>query len=73
MRSVLPIFIRELRYGARECVKWTLVGVGILVCMWAVTEGVPRVISVINGLSPAHGIHPVATPLDATHHVTHSR
>ena len=73
MRRLVPVLLRELMYGVRECVKWTLVGVVLLVGMWIVTEGVPKVVAVINGLTFAHGIHPVAPQLDASHHLTHSR
>lgn len=73
MRRLVPILIGELTYVARECVKWTLVGVVLLVCMWCVTDGLPQVVAVINGLTPAHAIHPVATQLDAPYHLTNSR
>ncbi|OGW50382.1 MAG: hypothetical protein A2V62_00575 [Nitrospirae bacterium RBG_19FT_COMBO_58_9] len=73
MRPLVTALIRELIYGARECVKWTLVGVMLLVGMWFVTDGLPRVVSVINGLTPAHVIHPVATQLGAPHHLPHLR
>jgi hypothetical protein len=73
MRRLVPVLKRELTYAARECVKWTLVSLVLLVCMWFVTVGLPRVVAVINGLTPVHVIHPVATQLDAPHHLTNSR
>lgn len=73
MRRLGSVLIQELIFGARECVKWTLVGVVLLVSMWFVTNGLPQVVAVINGLTPAHVIYPVATQLDAAHHLTNSR
>jgi hypothetical protein len=73
MRRLGPVLLRELTYVARECVKWTLVGVMLLVCMWFVVEGLPQVVAVINGLTPAHVFHRVATQLDAPHQLTKSR
>ena len=73
MRRLVPVLIRELTDLARECVKWTLAGVVLLVCMWFVVEGLPQVVAIINGLTLARGIHPVATQLDAPQHLTNSR
>lgn len=73
MRRLVPVLIRESIYVARESAKWTLVGVVLLVCMWFVTGGLPQVVAVINGLTPAHVIHPVATQLDAPHHLINLR
>lgn len=73
MRLLVPVLIRELTYAARECVKWTLVSLVLLVCMWFVTDGLPQVVAVINGLTPAHVNHQVATQLDAPRRLTHSR
>jgi hypothetical protein len=57
----------------RECVKWTLVGVVLFVCMWFLTDGLPRLVVAINGLTPVHIAYPVAKPDDAPHNLTHSR
>ena len=73
MRRLVPVLKRELTYAARECVKWTLVSLVLLVCMWFVTVSLPQVVAVINGLTSAHGIHPVTTQLDAPHHLTKAR
>lgn len=73
MRRLVPVLVRELTYADRECVKWTLVSLVLLVCMWFVTDGLPQVVAVINGLTPAHVIHPVATQLDTPDHLTNSR
>ena len=73
MSRLVPVLIRELTYVAREFVKWTLVCVVLLVCMWFLTDGLPQVVAVINGLTPAHFIHPAATQLDAPRHLTNSR
>jgi hypothetical protein len=73
MRRLGSVLIQELIFGARECVKWTLVGVVLLVSMWFVTNGLPQVVAVINGLTPAHVFHRVATQLDAPHQLTKSR
>ncbi len=73
MRQLVPIVMRELAYAAREGVKWTIVSVVLLVCMWFLTDGVPHVAAVINGLMPAHVIQPLATQLDTPHHLGNSR
>ena len=73
MRRLVPVLLRELTYVARECVKWTLVGIVLFVCIWFVVEGLPQVVAVINGLTPAHVIQPVPTQLGVAHHLTNSR
>lgn len=65
MRHLVPVLRRELTYVAGDCVRWTLVCMVLLVCMWFVTDGLPQVVAAINGPTPTHVIHPVATQLDA--------
>lgn len=73
MRRLVPVLIRELTYAGRECVKWTLVSLMLLLCMWFVTIGLPQVVAVINGVIPAHVVHKVATQFDAPHYLTNSK
>ncbi len=49
MRRLYPVFVRELTHFARECVKWTLIGIVFLFSLWFLTDGLPRVVAVING------------------------
>ena len=50
MRRFFPLFVRELTHLARECVKWALVAILFLFSLWFLTDGLPRVVSVIKGL-----------------------
>lgn len=49
MHRLFPVFVREFNFFTRECVKWTLVGILFLVSLWLLTDGLPRVVAVING------------------------
>lgn len=71
MRRLVPILLRELSYAARESVKWTLIGVVLFLCMWFLTDGLPRLVVAINGLTPVHVVHSVAKPFEAPHNLTH--
>lgn len=73
MRSLVPVLTREITHFVRECVKWTLIGVVLLACMWFLSDGLPQLVVAINGLTPVDVSHPVATQLDVTHNLTHSR
>ena len=73
MRRLAPVLIRELTYFARECVKWTLVGVVCLAGMWFLTAGLPQIVAVINGEPPARAIHLILSQLDPLYHVTSQR
>jgi hypothetical protein len=53
MHRLLPVVVRELTDLALECVKWALVGVVFLVSLWFLTDGLPRLVAIINGLVPA--------------------
>jgi hypothetical protein len=53
MQRLLPVVVRELTDLALECVKWALVGVVFLVSLWFLTDGLPRLVAIINGLVPA--------------------
>lgn len=57
MPRLLPVVVRELTDLAVECVKWTLVGVVFLVSLWFLTDGLPRLVAIINGLVPARITH----------------
>ena len=54
MQRLLPVVVRELTDLALECVKWSLVGVVFLVSLWFLTDGLPRLVAIINGLVPAN-------------------
>jgi len=73
MSRLVPVLTQEIAHFVRECMKWTLIGVVLFACMWFLTDGLPRLVVVINGLTPDHVVHSVATPLDAPHNLTHSR
>jgi hypothetical protein len=73
MRQLLPVLMRELTYAAREGVKWTLISLVLLVCMWFLTDGLPHVAAMINGLTSDHVLQPGATQLDTPHHLANSR
>lgn len=72
-RHLLPILTQEITHFVRECVKWTLVGVVLFVCMWLLTDGLPRLVVASKGLTPAHVVHSVPTPLDVPHNLTNSK
>jgi hypothetical protein len=60
MMRFLPVVVRELTDLALECVKWALVGVVFLISLWFLTDGLPRLVAIINGLAPAR-VNPSAT------------
>lgn len=47
MRRLVPVLMQESTRFIQDCVKWTLVGVVCLVCMWFLTDGLPQVVKVI--------------------------
>jgi hypothetical protein len=57
MPRLLPVVVRELTDLAVECVKWAVVGVMFLVSLWFLTDGLPRLVAIINGLVPARVTH----------------
>jgi hypothetical protein len=57
MQRLRPVVVRELTDLALECVKWALVGVAFLASLWFLTDGLPRLVAIINGLVPARVNH----------------
>ena len=57
MQRLLPVVVRELTDLALECVNWALVGVVFLVSVWFLTDGLPRLVAIFNGLVPARVNH----------------
>ena len=49
MRRLYPVFIRELTHLGRECLKWSFIGILFLFSLWFLTDGLPRVVAIING------------------------
>jgi len=73
MRRLVPVLLQELSYITRESIKWTLVGVITFVCMWFLTDGVPRVVVIINALTYAAVISPGPVQNDAPNRLVNSR
>lgn len=57
MPHLFLVVVRELTDLALECAKWALVGVVFLIGMWFLTDGLPRLVAIINGQAPAPFIH----------------
>lgn len=57
MPRLLPVVVRELTDLTMECVKWVLVGVVVLISLWFLTDGLPRLVAIINGLVLARVTH----------------
>lgn len=57
MQRLLPIVVRELTDLTLECVKWALVSAVFLFGLWFLTDGLPRLVAIINGLAPARVNH----------------
>lgn len=53
MPRLLPVVVQELTDLALECVKWALVGVVFFLGMWFLTDGLPRLVAIINGQAAA--------------------
>jgi hypothetical protein len=52
MHRLVPVLQREVIYIARECAKWSLIGVLYLVGLWFLTAGLPLLVALIKGGTP---------------------
>jgi hypothetical protein len=73
MHSLFPLLLHELANLAREFVKWTFVGVLFFIGMWFLTDGLPRLVAVINGPQPVPVMHSTTSQLAPPRHPTSLR
>lgn len=73
MHRLFPVLLREITDIAWECVKWTLAGAVFFVGMWFLTDGLPRLVAIINRQMPAPLIHSTTSQLAPLHHLTSPR
>ena len=73
MRPLVPVLLQELSYIRRESIKWTLVGLITFVCMWFLTDGLPRAVVIINALTSTPVISSGPVHYDAPHRLANSR
>lgn len=52
MHRLVPVLQRELTHLGRECLKWSLIVAVYLVSLWFLTDGLPRMVAIINGRMP---------------------